>query len=111
MDACTGSGKTLAFVLPVVERLRRLNPPLKHNQAGWASKRCREQPVPWAASCACLRRLRTFLSRSFVAFLPAQVGAVIVSPTRELARQIFEVAQPFFATVPWLRALLLVGGT
>lgn len=40
-----------------------------------------------------------------------QVGAVIVSPTRELARQIFEVAQPYMATVPWLRALLLVGGT
>lgn len=40
-----------------------------------------------------------------------QVGAVIVSPTRELARQIFEVAQPYIATVPWLRAMLLVGGT
>ncbi|KAL4439662.1 hypothetical protein ABPG75_002663 [Micractinium tetrahymenae] len=71
VDACTGSGKTLAFVLPVVERPRRLEPPLKRNQ----------------------------------------VGAVIVSPTRELARQISEVAQPFIATVPWLRALLLVGGT
>ena len=40
-----------------------------------------------------------------------QVGAVIVSPTRELARQIFEVAAPFVATVPWLHAQLLVGGT
>lgn len=40
-----------------------------------------------------------------------QVGAVVVSPTRELARQIFEVAQPYVATVPWLRSLLLVGGT
>lgn len=70
VDACTGSGKTLAFVLPVVEKLRRLDA-LKKNQ----------------------------------------VGAVIVSPTRELARQIFEVARPFIDTVPWLRALLLVGGT
>lgn len=33
---------------------------------------------------------------------------MIVSPTRELAKQIFTVAQPFVATVPWLRALLLV---
>lgn len=33
---------------------------------------------------------------------------MVVSPTRELARQIFTVAQPFVATVPWLRALLLV---
>ncbi|PSC74559.1 DEAD-box ATP-dependent RNA helicase 18 isoform A [Micractinium conductrix] len=71
VDACTGSGKTLAFVLPVVDRLRRLEAPLRINQ----------------------------------------VGAVIVSPTRELARQIFEVAQPFIATVAWLRALLLVGGS
>jgi ATP-dependent RNA helicase DDX55/SPB4 len=35
---------------------------------------------------------------------------VIVSPTRELSRQIFSVAQPFIASVPWLRAALLVGG-
>ena len=40
-----------------------------------------------------------------------QVGAVIVSPTRELARQIFTVAAPFAASLPWLRAALLVGGT
>lgn len=33
VDACTGSGKTLAFLLPVVERLRRLEQPLKKNQA------------------------------------------------------------------------------
>ncbi|KAL4439652.1 hypothetical protein ABPG75_002653 [Micractinium tetrahymenae] len=61
VDACTGSGKTLAFVLPVVERLRRLEPPLKRNQAG----------------------------RGGVGALGgSKVGAVIVSPTRELARQI-----------------------
>lgn len=40
-----------------------------------------------------------------------QVGAVVVSPTRELARQILTVAQPFVDSVPWLRASLLVGGT
>ena len=39
-----------------------------------------------------------------------QVGALIVSPTRELARQIFTVAEPFVATLPWMRAALLVGG-
>lgn len=39
-----------------------------------------------------------------------QVGAVVVSPTRELARQIYSVAQPFIASVPWLKAALLVGG-
>ncbi|KAI7845551.1 hypothetical protein COHA_000842 [Chlorella ohadii] len=71
VDACTGSGKTLAFVLPLVERLRRLEQPLKKNQ----------------------------------------VGAVVVSPTRELARQIHDVMQPYIASLPGLRALLLVGGT
>ena len=33
VDACTGSGKTLAFLLPVIERLRRLEDPLKPQQA------------------------------------------------------------------------------
>lgn len=40
VDACTGSGKTLAFLLPVVERLRCLETPLKkyqvnRSQKGW----------------------------------------------------------------------------
>lgn len=33
VDAATGSGKTLAFVLPIVERLRRLEEPLHKHQA------------------------------------------------------------------------------
>ena len=32
VDACTGSGKTLAFVVPVVEKLRRLEEALKLHQ-------------------------------------------------------------------------------
>lgn len=36
VDAQTGSGKTLAFVLPVVERLRRLDDPLKLHQVSTA---------------------------------------------------------------------------
>ncbi|PNH03260.1 DEAD-box ATP-dependent RNA helicase 18 [Tetrabaena socialis] len=71
VDACTGSGKTLAFIVPVVERLRRLEEPLKAQQ----------------------------------------VGAIIISPTRELAKQIHGVAEPFVASVPHLTAMLLVGGT
>jgi ATP-dependent RNA helicase DDX55/SPB4 len=43
--------------------------------------------------------------------LAAQVGAVIVSPTRELAKQIHAVAAPFLATLPGVSSLLLVGGT
>ncbi|KAG0613699.1 hypothetical protein M758_6G123000 [Ceratodon purpureus] len=40
-----------------------------------------------------------------------QVGAVIVSPTRELASQIYHVLEPFLTTLPGIRAMLLVGGT
>ncbi|KAH7314717.1 hypothetical protein KP509_21G017700 [Ceratopteris richardii] len=40
-----------------------------------------------------------------------QVGAVIISPTRELATQIYHVSEPFMKTLPNMRAMLLVGGT
>ena len=36
---------------------------------------------------------------------------MIVSPTRELAKQIHSVALPFVETVPGARAMLLVGGS
>ncbi|KAK8232974.1 ATP-dependent rRNA helicase-like protein spb4 [Phyllosticta capitalensis] len=51
VEAVTGSGKTLAFLIPVIERLLRLDEPIKKNH----------------------------------------VGAIIVSPTRELASQIHSV--------------------
>ena len=40
-----------------------------------------------------------------------QVGAVVVSPTRELARQIFTVLQPFAASIPGVSTMLLTGGS
>lgn len=70
VDACTGSGKTLSFVLPIIEKLRKLPKPLKRHQ----------------------------------------VAAVVISPTRELSRQILEVAQPFMNTIKWASLSLLVGG-
>ena len=51
VEAVTGSGKTLAFIIPVVERLLRLEDPIKRHH----------------------------------------VGALIISPTRELAQQIHNV--------------------
>lgn len=51
VEAVTGSGKTLAFLIPVIERLLRLEEPVKKHH----------------------------------------VGAIIISPTRELASQIFNV--------------------
>jgi len=44
----------------------------------------------------------------YVIFL--QVLALIISPTRELSSQIFNVAQPFFATLNGVSSMLLVGG-
>lgn len=35
---------------------------------------------------------------------------VVISPTRELALQIFKVAEPFIATLSNVRPMLLVGG-
>ena len=51
VEAVTGSGKTLAFLIPLIERLLRLNEPIKRHH----------------------------------------VAAVIISPTRELAQQIYNV--------------------
>ncbi|KAK5464773.1 ATP-dependent rRNA helicase spb4 [Exophiala xenobiotica] len=51
VEAVTGSGKTLAFLIPVVEKLLRLEEPVKKHH----------------------------------------IGAIIISPTRELASQIFNV--------------------
>jgi superfamily II DNA/RNA helicase len=36
---------------------------------------------------------------------------MIVSPTRELARQIHTVLQPFAASVPGITTMLLTGGS
>lgn len=35
---------------------------------------------------------------------------VIISPTRELSSQIYNVAQPFISTLPNFKSMLLVGG-
>jgi ATP-dependent RNA helicase DDX55/SPB4 len=39
-----------------------------------------------------------------------QVLGIIISPTRELSSQIYNVAQPFFATLKGVSSILLVGG-
>lgn len=51
VEAVTGSGKTLAFLIPVIERILKIEEPLK----------------------------------------PGQTHSVIISPTRELAQQIYQV--------------------
>ncbi|KAL6126792.1 hypothetical protein ACLB2K_074837 [Fragaria x ananassa] len=41
---------------------------------------------------------------------PNQVMGMIISPTRELSLQIYNVARPFISTVPNFKCVLLVGG-
>ncbi|KAL3466184.1 P-loop containing nucleoside triphosphate hydrolase protein [Aspergillus heterothallicus] len=60
VEAVTGSGKTLSFLIPVIEKLLRLEEPLKKHH----------------------------------------VGAIIVSPTRELATQIYNVLLSLLAFHP-----------
>jgi ATP-dependent RNA helicase DDX55/SPB4 len=42
VDAATGSGKTLAFIIPIIEKMRRLDHRLKQHQV--RSKRCTSAP-------------------------------------------------------------------
>jgi hypothetical protein len=67
-------------------------------------------PLSLSLETSCIFRILPVSNiRWFLLFL--QLGAIIVSPTRELAKQIHAVAAPFVASVPWLSSLLLVGGT
>lgn len=63
VDACTGSGKTLAFVLPMVEKLRKLESPLKKHQV-----QC------WAGICS-------LMQRTLVHHMMSQANAVNVCET------------------------------
>lgn len=46
----------------------------------------------------------------YLSFKCYQVMGLIISPTRELASQIYHVAQPFIATLSKVKSILLVGG-
>ncbi|KAL4737344.1 P-loop containing nucleoside triphosphate hydrolase protein [Aspergillus similis] len=71
VEAVTGSGKTLSFLIPVVEKLLRLEEPIKKHH----------------------------------------VGAIIVSPTRELASQIYNVLISLLAFHPPSAAVLNLSET
>ena len=72
--AKTGSGKTLAFLIPAVEMLYKLK----------FKPRNGEFDFRWWLLTACSHLIR---------LLHAGTGAIVVSPTRELALQIFGVAK------------------
>lgn len=51
VDACTGSGKTLAFVLPIIERLRKLEEPIMKHQVGRMGPGAAHARAARAAAC------------------------------------------------------------
>lgn len=107
VDACTGSGKTLAFIIPIVEKFRKLDEPLlKHQASACVHLGCLH-------GRACMRPVHELYlhAQPEPTVHTKQVGAIVVSPTRELARQICNVATPFLETLPGVKAQLLVGGT
>ncbi|CAK4636626.1 hypothetical protein LEN26_020040 [Aphanomyces euteiches] len=85
VDASTGSGKTLAFVIPIVEMIRR---------------RIFATQDDTAANVLTTKKA-------------TQLMSMVLSPTRELARQIYDQAQMFFTRVlpNEVRVHLFVGGT
>lgn len=63
VDACTGSGKTLAFVIPVIEKLRKLESKLKPHQVSCmltctATAVSLLQSLAACLKCTCTSRMR-----------------------------------------------------
>ena len=91
--AKTGTGKTLAFLIPALEgRLRQLNSFLTAYRL----------ENPDATKVAAQKALDQFATSS--------VGALIISPTRELATQIAQEAKALTTHLPHFGVRLLVGG-
>ncbi|KAK7895490.1 hypothetical protein WMY93_020815 [Mugilogobius chulae] len=55
--------------------------------------------------------LQTLRELEFTHMTPVQVGALVVTPTRELALQISEVVETFLKRFPQFTQILLIGGT
>lgn len=82
VNACTGSGKTLAFILPLAQTL--YTKILNSKSIHIPSENCNSNP---------------------------KVVAMILSPTRELAKQIHSLSEQFFArALPQVFTGLFVGG-
>ncbi|KIS72238.1 uncharacterized protein UMAG_00652 [Mycosarcoma maydis] len=107
VKAKTGTGKTIAFLVPALEaRLRSIEDVRKG-----------KFPKPWSEM---LERHRPGLDVSSLQkkeldeivkqFVNNTVGALVLSPTRELATQIADEAKKLLSHKPELKVQLLVGG-
>ena len=92
----TGSGKTLAFVIPIIELLLKREEKLKKMQV---------MRKPTLNTYIYLPPVTVELSslldaQSCCTCCVLQVGALVVTPTRELALQISEVMKQFLQKFP-----------
>ncbi|OJT03481.1 DEAD-box ATP-dependent RNA helicase 26 [Trametes pubescens] len=93
VKARTGTGKTLAFLIPAVEaRLKRLR-----ERSEWAAEELQTHSQPK-------------LDRVVEQYARENVGAIIISPTRELATQIANEALKLTRHLDRFQVRLLVGG-
>ncbi|KAK0154357.1 ATP-dependent RNA helicase DDX55 [Merluccius polli] len=105
-EAVTGSGKTLAFVIPIIEILLRREDKLKKMQV-WV---CLYAYIVKGEKKILVMFVRSDTYRyTYVCFL--KVGALVITPTRELALQISEVMEGFLLKFPQFKQILLIGGS
>lgn len=109
VKAKTGTGKTIAFLLPAVEaRLRALDGIKEGSVASEAFLRLLHKNQPdFDYSEMMPAHQRKFAERTYAR---NAVGALIISPTRELATQIAQEAKKLAKNIPGFGVHLLIGG-
>lgn len=89
LQAETGSGKTLAYLLPIIQRIIQLSPPLS---------------APTAQNDA------SYLLQQKQVCRASGLFAIILAPTRELCKQISIVLESLLRCAHWIVAGTVIGG-
>lgn len=89
IQAETGSGKTLAYLLPIIQRIIQLSPPLSTFTAQNDASSLQQQKQVCRAS---------------------GLFAIILAPTRELCKQISTVLESILRCAHWIVAGTVIGG-
>lgn len=107
VKAKTGTGKTIAFLVPALEARLRSIEDVRHGRFSkpWLEMLHRHRPTLDISSLK-----KKELLEIEKQFANNTVGALILSPTRELATQIADEAKKLLAHLPDLKVQLLVGG-
>lgn len=89
LQAETGSGKTIAYLLPIIQRIIYLSPPLSTSTAQNDASSSQQQKQVCRAS---------------------GLFAIILAPTRELCKQISTVLESLLRCAHWIVAGTVIGG-